>query len=178
MGARVGANGFASWILGPAVARNFDHGNSSAQCAGCRAIAPSRVLDTSSGNVRVFSNPERGQRPLCACHNKASHGHPTTDESGDDVVWLVDHPQRYGINGPKVKAGRRDRTSFGGRAKVGPPGDKIGDTLIQHVLCKQESGLTEILSRPPQHIFCRFENQRMRENMFPFNPQVLYFKKM
>ena len=55
---------------------------------------------------------------------------------------------------------------------------KIGNTLIQHVLCKQESGLAKILSRLPQYIFCRFKNQRMRRNMFPFNPQVLYFKNM
>ena len=55
---------------------------------------------------------------------------------------------------------------------------KIGEALIQHMLCKQESGLTKILSHLPQYIFCRFENQRMRGNMFPFNPQVLYFKNM
>ena len=34
---------------------------------------------------------------------------------------------------------------------------KIGDALFQHVLCKQESGFAEILSHPPQHIFCRFK---------------------
>ena len=55
---------------------------------------------------------------------------------------------------------------------------KIGDALIQHMLCKQESGLAEILSHLPQYIFCRFENQRMRRNMFPFDPQVLHFKNM
>ena len=53
---------------------------------------------------------------------------------------------------------------------------KIGDALIQHMLCKQESGLAEILSHLPQYIFCRLKNQKMRRNMFPFNPQVLYFK--
>ena len=32
---------------------------------------------------------------------------------------------------------------------------KIGDALIQHMLCRQESGLAEILSHLPQYIFCK-----------------------
>jgi len=51
-----------------------------------------------------------------ACATIRLHGYPTSDESGDDVVQLVDHPQRLGIDGPRVKAGGRDRTSLGGGA--------------------------------------------------------------
>ena len=57
-------------------------------------------------------------------------------------------------------------------SRVNCTGCKIGNALIQHVLCKQESGLTKILSHLPQYIFFRFKNQRMRGNMLPFNPQV------
>jgi len=55
---------------------------------------------------------------------------------------------------------------------------KVGNTQFQYPLYKQKSHLAEILSLPPEHIFCRFENQRIRGNILPWNSQILYFKNM
>jgi hypothetical protein len=52
---------------------------------------------------------------------------------------------------------------------------KIGDSLFQHVLCKQESHLAEILSRRAHHLFFTFKILRMRGNMFSWTSQVLDF---
>lgn len=39
---------------GTTVSRNFNHGNWRGQSTGCRATTPSRMHDTSRGNVRVI----------------------------------------------------------------------------------------------------------------------------